>query len=224
MTKEKLVQALIEKKEPEHYIAELSQNPLLIEELFSICEQNTTPIHYQAEKVIRFLSKKTPTLVYPYFDRMVALLNSDNHFLQWGFLMTIPNLLGVDQDKKWLAVREQFLSFLTSQEVVAFSNVVKGVPQILSVYQEEEDIIVPQLLAVSSHTFLNHGRPSSACLEVAKSHIIDCFTRLYSNSNYQVEMMSFIKECCHSSRQSVVNKAEKFLKKYSKIKNKAEKN
>jgi hypothetical protein len=177
-------------------------------------ETDTSSVKFTAEKALRKISEDRPELLSPYYMRIAALLDSSNTFIRWGAIFTIPNLLAVDTEHQWEKLRERYLAFYKTQNIVEFGNAVQGVPKILFSHPEEEKNIVPLLCRIDTHVFLYKGEESPECRNVAAGQIIDCFTVLYASSSYQKEMLAFVKQNTNSSRKQIAHKAKMFLKKF----------
>ena len=214
MNKEEWIFELKQKEELQSYINKVQQTDIAI--LLEIIENEKTAVKYLAEKIVRQISEKNPILLYPYFDRIVKLLNSDNNFIVLGTLLTIPNLLLVDKEEKWKSVKEKYFSFLETESIAVFGNVVRGLSKIIDKYPEEEKNIVPQLLKIEEHIFLHKGQPSKECNNVAKGHILDFFLEKAAQSVYQKEMLNFAKENLNNPRNQVKVKAKKVIKVFEK--------
>lgn len=213
MNKEELYNLISKKEKIDIFINKINNNTLLTY-LFEICENEEDITRYQAEKIIRRISEINPTILYPYYDRMFNFLDSKNSFIKYGFLISIPNMLKCDLCNKWSFVRIKYLKFLTSTKVVEFSNAVKGIPIIIKYHKEEENKIIPLLLDINNHVFINKGKESLQCIDIAKSAIIDCFNKIYKESSYKKEIMQFVEENKSSKKSQIANKANKFIKKY----------
>lgn len=202
MDKEQLLTLLDEKRE---YTA-------ILPELLSIIETEKSAVKYQAEKAVRQLSETDPQLLSPYFMRIAGFLGSSNQFIKLGTLLTIPNLLPVDSENQWKAIRETYLAFYKSQTIAEFGNAVQSLPKILAVHPQEEQIILPLLLDVDSRVFIHKGEISPECKNVAKGHILECFLNLYARSSYQTEMRAFAEQNLENPRKQVRTRANKLLK------------
>ena len=202
MDKEQLLTLLNEKKE---YTS-------ILPELLSVIETEKSAVKYQAEKVVRQLSETDPQLLSPYFMRIAGLLGSPNQFIKLGTILTIPNLLPVDSENQWKAIRETYLAFYKSQTIAEFGNAVQSLPKILAVHPEEEQIVLPLLLDVDSRVFIHKGELSPECKNVAKGHILECFYNLYAHTSYQKEMRAFAEGNLENPRKQVCAKARRLLK------------
>ncbi|MCJ7694823.1 MAG: hypothetical protein MUO40_05285 [Anaerolineaceae bacterium] len=212
MDKETLVDQLKQKLDLQVYVDQALADETVLPLLFAIIETDRSAIKFLCEKVIRQLSQSHPELLYPYFERISSLMDSDNNFIKWGFILTLPNLLKVDVQNKWDVVSKHYLSFLGSDSLVTFGNAVSGVPKILAAHPQHEQEIVSKLLDIDQHTFLHKGMVSPECLNVAKGHIIDCFTRIVPTAQYEQPILAFVRANLDNSRKQVREKAKRFLK------------
>lgn len=203
---------LSKKKELREYAELLYRQPDLIPEFLSIIETDGTAVKYQAEKAIRLVSEERPDLLYPYFLRIAALLGSVNHFMQWGALLTLPNLLPADTQGLWAQVRAAYLPAFRSAHISEFGNAVRSFPKILAAHPEEEDVVLPLLLDLDGHVFLRRGRPSPECRDVARGLILDCFLDIYPLSRHPEQLLHFAQESRQSGRLQVQRKAARFLR------------
>ena len=92
-----------------------------------------TAAKYMAEKIVRYISEDRPQLLYPCFDRLFALLDSDNAFIRLGVILSVPNLLELDSqtERKWENCAGRYLRLLDTDDIAVFGNVVQSIPRIL---------------------------------------------------------------------------------------------
>lgn len=216
LDKESLVQELKKKPDIDEFAVRVTEQTDLIPLLFEIIEDGTGSVKFTGEKVIRKISEEKPEILYPFFERMEKLTKSENSFIRWGFILSLPNMIRTDKNRKWKKAAFRFLSFLDSDSVVEFGNAVAGLPGILETYPQMEDDIVQKLLSIESHRFIHKGEVSPECINVAKGQILDCFDDIYYMSKYKKEMIVFAQSCLNNRRNGVVKKAKAFLKKHGK--------
>ena len=202
------------KKELSIYIKNIKEDNKIIPLLFEIIETDKKSVKYQAEKVLRELSIEEPKLLYPYFERLIRLLNSNNNFIRLGVILSIPNLLEVDTCNKWMRINKKYLSILETDNVAEFGNVLKGIDKITKYHKEEEQYIIPILLNTNSHEFIHRDKVSQECNDVAIGLVIDCFNKIYNKSNYKKEILEFIRNNQYCNKESVRKKAKRFLRLY----------
>lgn len=204
---------LKEKREASFYVEKAHEDaswiPFLIETL-----ENPTAIKYMAEKTLRVLSIEYPKDLFPYTDILFPYLKSDNHFIKWGLIITLANLL--EKEGLWDRIKEEYYSFLDSKELVEFGNTVSTLDKVIQKNQEEETYFVSLLCKTDTHTFLHKGEVSKECQNVAIGHVLDFFTKIYSNSLYQKEIENFTKRQVNNPKESTRKKAVSLLKKIEK--------
>ncbi len=215
MDREAYISELKRKKEINYYVAQVKEDPALLPLLFDLIDTDKTSLKFVCEKVIRSLSSSDPILLYPYFDRMAKLLYSENSFIKWGFIQSLPGLIRIDQNHKWPAVSARYFSLLDSSAVVTYVSAVAGIPQIVAGYPEYENKLVTKLLQIDEHLFLFKGEPSPECTNVAKEQIMDCLEAIYPHSGLQKEILLFVQANQENSRKKVAAKVRKFLKKHA---------
>ncbi len=209
-----LFEELKRKEETGYYADMVYKDNSLAADLIGIAKEDPTAVKYTAEKTIRYLSEKSPELVYPYFDKIAELLDSGNKFIKWGAVITLPNLLANDTEGKWEGVSKKYIGCYRSCDIVEFSNAVESLPKILKAYPSEEKNIMPFLLNVDSRRFMHKGEYSRECVNVAKEKVIDCFILIYEKSPYKAWIKDFVIECRENERKQVRTKTKRFWRKY----------
>lgn len=215
MKQESILEALGKKLDADDYITMVTKSEDGIPLLLGLIESDKSSIKFLCEKIIRRLSEKQPEILYPHFERMSKLINSQNSFIKYGFILTLPNMIKVGHDRKWNTFIEQYISLLDTDNIVVFGNAVTSMWKVLDKCPEYESIIVPKLLDVDGHLFLHKNDVSPECVNVAKGYILDFFDKTYSRSNYKKEMLCFAENNIDNTRNQVRIKAEAFMQKYN---------
>lgn len=212
MKMQELLFELKQKPDIRVYAAQAIKDSTLIPMLLDIIETDKTAVKFTCEKIIREISETEPKALFPYFERMEKLLDSENNFIKWGFILSLTNIINLDTEHKFEAIADKYISLLDSDSVVTFSNAVNNLHKLLSVYSNHESDIMAKLLDIDRHVFLYKGEVSPECNNVAKGHIIDCFEKLYDKSGYKKEIIEFICGSIDNERKQVRLKAARFLK------------
>lgn len=215
MEKDTFIEHLKEKHAIEVYARQAVEDKSTLPILLEIIETDKTSLKFLGEKIIRQLSESHPEMLYPYFECMARLWESENSFIQWGFILSVPNLVRVDVENKWEKVHEAYLALLKSDALVTCGNAVAGVWKILQKYPQYEKDILDILLNIDRQLFLHKGEVSPECVNVAKGHILDCFAKIYPVSSYKDEMRAFAQANLDNPRTAVRQNAQKLLKNIS---------
>lgn len=214
MEREKLLEKLRKKDPAESYAAQVYEEQILLTDLLDIMETEKTAAKYMAEKIVRYISEDKPQLLYPFFDRLFALLDSENAFIRLGVILSVSNLLELDSrtERKWEGCAERYLRLLDTDDIAVFGNTVQSIPKLLKAYPEAADRVFPLILETDSHTFYRKQEPSPECRNVAVGHVIDCFSALFGLPGYHEEMIAFAERNRDNDRKQVRGKIAGFLK------------
>lgn len=169
---------------------------------------------FTCEKEIRSISESEPQQLYPYFDRIEALMDSTNNFIKWGAVITISNLVAVDIDRKFPPIYEKYFDLIKSDSMITAANAAGNAWKIVGKYPEYESDITNRLLEVADRVYINKGEVSPECQRILCGHVLDCFDKYFERSSVQDKMIGFaqgLTDCC---RNTVADKAQRFLKKH----------
>jgi len=167
---------------------------------------------YAYEKVLRLVSEKNPEQIYPYFDVFRKLLNSDNSFLKWGAIMTIANLTAVDSQNRFEDILRKYYAPIKGSALVTAANIIGSSVKIVHAKPMLADSITQEILKVEKANFLNKGVPSPECRNVAIGQAIDAFDGFFDLIGPKTKVMNFIKRQFGNTRNQVVKKAERFMR------------
>jgi hypothetical protein len=188
-----------------------------VEILIDIINTDKSNIKFKCEKILRHISEKKPFLVYPYFDFFVDLLKSDNNFLKWGAIITISNLVSVDEENKFEKIFKQYYAPISGPTMITASNIINSSAKITQVKLNLIDKIVKEMLKVETANYINKGKLSPECKNIVIGHVIDSFDKFFDKIKDKEKIISFVINQANNTRNSVRKKAEKFLKKYTKL-------
>lgn len=201
--------------EIEQVAEDVIASPEVIPDLFEGLENKKGTIRFGCEKIVRIISEKQPELIYPYFDRVESLLDSDNNILKWGALIIISNLSSVDMDKKIDRIFKKYFTPVTGKNMITASNIVKNAWKIALAKPSLVEKISREILRVEATEYENRGRPSPECNSIVCGHAIDSFSRFFDKIKNKKPVVEFINTQLNNPRTAVAKKAEKFLKKHN---------
>ena len=193
-------------------------------ELFTLVESNfslvsvllkgtdsTKPtIRYSCASVLTNLSEKNPDKLYPYWDNFIALLYSKYRILTWNALAIIANLTAVDVDRKFDALFDKYYCFLDNEYMVTVSNVVVNSATIASNKPYLADEIAAELLKVQNLKITPHL--TEECKLVIAEQTISTLSTYFDRIQNKKPIVAFAKQHVNSTRTSLREKAQNFLK------------
>ncbi|MEK6755159.1 MAG: hypothetical protein AABZ02_03300 [Bacteroidota bacterium] len=192
------------------------EKPREIAELIEVLKREKGTVKYAYEKVLRLVSERRPTLIYPYFDVFARLLDSDNSFLKWGAIMTVAHLAAVDAENKFETIFEKYYAPIAGPTMVTAANIIGSSAKIVLAKPELAGRIAREILRVEKATYERQGSPSPECRNVAIGHAIDSFEQFFEQIDDQVTVIRFVERQLSNTRKQVVKKAERFICKYGK--------
>ncbi len=192
---------------------EVIDSPESIPQLFNGLNNKKGTVRFGCEKIIRLISEKQPEIIYPYFDSIASMLESENNILKWGAIIIISNLVSVDTDRKFEKIFKRYFAPVTGRQMIAASNIVKNSWKIALAKPALVEKITKEILKVEETVYENKGESSPECNRIVCGHAVDSFSRFYEKIKNKKPVVDFIKRQVDSSRSAVANKAEKFLNK-----------
>jgi hypothetical protein len=174
---------------------------------------------YGCEKALRAVSQERPDLIYPFFEVYVDLLDSDNSFIKWGAILTLANLIKADTQKKFDRIFEKYYQPVTGDVMITASNTIGSSVKIISARPDMACRIAGEILKVEKAEYKMHGVLSPECRNVAIGHAVETFDEIFDlldDKDIKVKIVKFVKRQLKNTRNAVVKKAEKFLKRHKK--------
>ena len=214
MNEQKIIAQIKSTKDINGLANQVIKNPKLLEVLISTMENEKGSIKFGCEKIVRLVSEKKPELVYPYFDFLVQLLDSENNFLKWGAIITISNLGSVDSKNQFEKIFNKYYAPVTGPMMVTAANIVGNSWKIAQAKPKLIDRIVDEILKIEKAKYEHKGEVSPECNNVVCGHAIDSFEKFFEKVKNQKKIMAFIKRQLNNTRPSVKKRAEKFMKKW----------
>lgn len=210
-----ILTAIAEKGSDKAKIAQkVIANSESIAEIIPVLSEKKGTLKFGCEKVLRLVSEERPDLVYPYFEDYVKLLDSENNFIKWGAILTLANLVKVDEDRRFDKILDKYLAPIQGPVMVAAANTIGGLIKIVESRPDLANRITREILKIRTATYIMHGEPSPECHNVICGHAIDAFGQIYDLIEDKKDIHRFVEAQRNNTRPQVQKKAEKFLKKF----------
>ena len=170
-------------------------------------------IRYGCAKVLMDLSETCPDKLYPYMDSFIDLLDSKYRILTWNAMAVIANLTKIDKENKFDAVFDKYYSFINDEYLVTVANLIGNSGKIAAAKPHLIKKITNELLKVEHISITPHL--TEECKRVIAEHAIKSFDMFFDQVEQKDKVIAFVKRQLQSSRKTLRDKAEKFLKKMS---------
>ncbi len=181
-----------------------------LKDLFEILQEKKGTAKFAADKVIRAVAAENATVIIPYADILIELLDSSNNFIKWGTILTIPYLSEMESGKLDIAI-SKLRSLAEDAAMVSSLNAISSLYKISKIKTEIQPYLMEFMLNIDTREYYKKGELSPECTNVAIANVIDIFST-FSKEEITSEMLEFAERNKNNSRPSVRNKVEKFLK------------
>jgi hypothetical protein len=189
--------------------ARAASAPQRIERLLERIRSAQTRVKYAAAKTLRQISAEQPETVYPYFDELMRMFESEKTFLRWGATLTLGNLAAVDREGRFEKVLQRFLAPISGHEMIGAANAIVAASQIAAAKPRLAARIGNEVLKVEQAVF-----KTPECRNVAIGHAIRAFDRFAGVLPDRAKVVAFVSRQLDNPRQATRRKAERFLKKW----------
>jgi hypothetical protein len=95
-------------------------------DLLAGLQSDQARVKFGCAKVVRYLSKRQPALLYPHFDFFVRLLDSPNKILQWEGLGVLSHLAAVDVEDRFVAIWDRYFAPIPGPAMINAANAIRG--------------------------------------------------------------------------------------------------
>jgi hypothetical protein len=114
----------------EEMVSKVESNPLLIEHLIAGLDTADSS-KFRYAKALTLLSLKSPTLLYPYFNCFVRLLDSRHQILKWNAIKILSNLVTVDAKHTFDSIFDKYYNHLWDGDLITSANIIGASIKIL---------------------------------------------------------------------------------------------
>ncbi|MCK5300602.1 MAG: hypothetical protein KAJ21_01780 [Thermoplasmatales archaeon] len=187
-------------------------NNKLIPDIIKGVSSSKATIRYSCAKVLMDLSEENPEKIYDYMDLFINLLDSKYRILTWNVIITIANLTKVDNMKKFDQIFDKYFDLLHDEYMVTVANIVGSSSKIALAKPYLINKITNELLKVDKIKITLHL--TEECKRVIAEKTIISFDTFFSKIEDKEKVITFVKKHINSSRKTLKNEAEKFLKKW----------
>ena len=181
----------------ENLLSELLQNLLSKED----------KTRFPSFKALRIISEKQPELLYPKWEFISDLIDSDNAHRKFIAVNLIPNLTKIDTENKFEKIFEKFYDLLGDSVIVA-GHVAANSGKIVKAK--------PKLEAKITNKLLNIDKTNHKHKDLIKSGAIETFDEYFETAKDKKRILEFVKEQLECTSPKTRKKAKEFLKKWEK--------
>lgn len=134
----------------------------LLENLVANLEHEKEDARKKAAKIIRNISEKAPASIYPYFEKIEKMLDSEDYEVRSSAMATIANLVPVDKDEKitedvWSKIAS-FISDTSSELATAAMDALGAIAKHTDTYKDKIASLLLQATKTGKETVDNNEK------------------------------------------------------------------
>jgi hypothetical protein len=194
--------------DPDKIAESVIGTPQLIPSLIEGMGADRPRLKYGCEKILRIVSDRRPDLVYPYFDALASMLDSENNILKWGAILSLANLARADCAGRIEAILDRYLQPISGPVMITAGNIMRGSARIAIAKPQLADRIAVQILSVERAEY-----KTAECRNIAIGHAIDALGLFLPYIRDKRRIVRFVKKQVGNPRPQVRRRAEVFLRK-----------
>ncbi len=189
------------------------KNPKLLPEILEDQQAKPARIKYGCAKVIRIISERKPKMLYPYTGEFISKLDAENNIEKWQAIAVIGNLAVVDSKDRIDKILTRFLTPIQGPELITAANTIAAAAVMALAKPKLTTKIVNQILKVENSEYQNRE-----CNNIAIGHTIVALDKIFNGISRKKQVIEFVEQQLENPRAATRKKAEKFLRKYGKVK------
>jgi hypothetical protein len=162
-------------------------------------------------KVLMRTSEEKPETLYPKYDYLANLLESDNHYQRYIAINILANLAVVDKKNKFENVFEKYFNNIDGNRTMVAGQAALNSGKIAKAKPNLQTKITKRLLNIEK---THKGKQ----IELIKAYAIEAFNEYFEESSDKNEILRFVKAQLNSKSPKTRKLAKEFLKKNEKNK------
>ena len=176
-----------------------------INELLKTLKSRDDTERYSSFETLLRLSEQQPDLLYPRWDFLVDMLDSDNAYWKLIAVRLIANLTRVDTEDRFEKIFDKYYNLLSDSVIVA-GHIAANSGKIARAKPELQTKITGRLL--------NIDKTNQKHKDLVKAGAIDSFGEYFEESKDKEQIIEFVKQQLDCESPKTRKKAKEFLKKW----------
>jgi hypothetical protein len=176
-----------------------------INELLEALKSRDDKKRYSSFEVLLRLSEEQPELLYPEWDFLAGMLDSDNAYWKLIAVRLIANLTRADSENRFEQIFDKYYNLLSDSVIVA-GHITANSGKIARAKPGLQPRITDRLL--------NIDKTAQKHKDLIKAGAIDSFGEYFAESGDKEKIIGFVKQQLNGESPKTRKKAKEFLKKW----------
>jgi len=168
-------------------------------------------IRFNSFKILMHVSEEQPKVLYPKWDYLADLLDSDNHYQRYISINILANLAVVDTKNKFEKIFDKYFSNIEGDRTMVAGQAALNSGKVAKVKPNLQTKITNRLLNIDK---THRGKQ----IDLIKAYVIEAFNEYFEESSDKKKILGFVKAQLESKSPKTKKLANEFLKKWKNIK------
>ena len=160
-------------------------------------------------KVLKHISEEQPEILYPKYDFLANLLDSDNHYHRYIAINILANLAVVDSENKFEKIFDKYFSNIDGNRTMVAGQAISNSGKIAKAKPNLRIKITERLLNIEK---THKGKQ----MDLIKAYAIEAFNKYFTESADKQEILDFVTAQLENKSPKTRKFAKDFLKKNEK--------
>jgi hypothetical protein len=161
-------------------------------------------------KILMHVSEEQPKVLYPKWDYLADLLDSDNHYQRFISINILANLAAVDIKNKFEKIFDKYFSNIGGYRTMVAGQAALNSGKIAKVKPNLQTNITNRLLNIDK---THRGKQ----IDLIKAYVIEAFSEYFEESSDKKKILDFVKAQLESKSPKTKKLANEFLKKWKNV-------
>ncbi len=162
-------------------------------------------IRFNSFKILLHVSEEQPQVLYPKWDYLADLLDSDNHYQRNISINLLANLAKVDTKNKFENIFDRYFSNINGERTMVAGQAALNSGKIAKAKPSLQTRITNRLLNIEK---THKGKQ----IELIKAYVIEAFNEYFAESSDKNKIVDFVKAQLKSKSPKTRKVAKEFLK------------
>lgn len=164
-------------------------------------------IRFNCHQVLMNLTEMQPEVLYPNWDYLADLLDSDNHYHRYIAINLLANLVEADTEDKFEEIFDKYFSNVDGDRTMVAGQAALNAGKIAKAKPNLQKKITDKLLNIEK---THRGNQ----VELIKAYVIEAFNEYFDEAVDKCRIIDFVKAQLESQSPKTRKVAKEFLKKW----------
>ena len=164
-------------------------------------------VRFNSFKILMRISEEYPGVLYPKWDCLADLLDSDNHYRRFIGINLLANLATIDTKNKFEKTFDRYFSQIDSDRTMVAGQAVLNSGKIAKAIPNLQTKITNKLLNIDK---IYHGKQTN----LMKAYAIEAFDEYFEEASDKEKILDFVKIQLESKSPKARKAAKEFLKRW----------